>query len=111
MDGTIEMFREGFPPHQAMLLCDDEPVLIMGLIEEGPPGTFWTWCIFGDGFRLFHYREFIKFFKEYLNLLEWKQILHIIDKQKPWTRHMAKSLGFFHSHDVGDRYEWWVING
>lgn len=111
MPRTIEMFEDGFPPHQAALMCDGKAVLIMGLVEGEQEGVYWTWCIFGKDFKLFHYREFIIFFKDYLKRLEWKQILHIIDKQKPWTRHMAKSLGFSHSHDVNDQYEWWIING
>lgn len=109
MAETIEMFRGGLPPHQAVLLADGEPVLVMGLLPiDGK--SYWTWSIFGIGFKLIHYRKFIKFFKEYLNLLEWETILHIIDKEKPWTRHMAASLGFSFSHDCDDRFEWWVIN-
>ncbi len=108
MESTIDMFSDGFPPHQAAMFDFLDCVLIMGLMEH-EPGIFWTWTLFGVGFRPIHYKHFKIFWQNYLNLLEYKQISHIIDKQKPWTRHMVDCLGFKYSHDYDENNEWWII--
>jgi hypothetical protein len=110
MEDMIAMFEDGFPDHQAAMFDGNECVLIMGLIEH-EDGIYWTWTIFGAGFRLMHYKHFTLFWKKYLNILFYKQISHIIDKEKPWTRHMVKMLGFEYSHDYDEQYEWWILNG
>lgn len=110
MESTIDMFSDGFPPHQAAMFDFLDCVLIMGLMEH-EPGIFWTWTLFGVGFRPIHYKHFKIFWQNYLNLLEYKQISHIIDKEKPWTRHMVKMLGFEYSHEHDEQYEWWILNG
>lgn len=108
MQDTVAMFKDGYPMHQCAVFDGDKCVLIMGLIEEYD-GVFWTWTLFGKMFKPIHYRAFIRFWKNYLNHLEYSSISHIIDKEKPWTRHMVKSLGFNYSHDHDEQYEWWMI--
>lgn len=110
MESMIGMFADGFPMHQAAMFDGDNCVLIMGLIEH-EQGIFWTWTLFGVGFRPIHYKHFKIFWQNYLKLLEYKQISHIIDKEKPWTRHMVKMLGFEYSHEHSEQYEWWILNG
>jgi hypothetical protein len=105
---TIKLFEDGYPPHQCAVFDDDKCVLIMGLFEEYE-GIFWTWTIFGVNFKPIHYKHFIRYWKNYLNLLDYSSISHIIDKQKPWSRHMVSCLGFQYSHDYDENNEWWVI--
>lgn len=104
---TVRLFKNGYPPHQAMFYDNKKSVLACGFIPMGD-GQYYAWTLFGNNFKRFHFRFFVIFINYYLNLLEYSSIHHIIRKDMPWTKHMIKMCGFVYVRDEDENMEHWI---
>lgn len=107
-EDTLEAFKDGLPPHQAVVLSNGVPVLLTGVVEH-QDGLFWSYTLFSEEWKPQYYRFIIRYFKWYTKVLDFEEICHIIDKNKPWTRKMAAAFGFEYRFDLDGGHEWWSI--
>ena len=105
--GTKLIFRDGFPAHQAMFYDGKKSVLACGLIDMSG-GQYYVWTLFGDGFTKRHFRHVINYFENYLNVLDYRSIHHIVKKEMPWTKKMMRLSGFSYVRDECELTEHWV---
>ena len=101
--------RAGWPPHQAIFYCGRKSMYMAGLIETEEPGVFWSWTIHGKHMTHSHYPFIIKETRAYFKRLDFKTILHIIHKDKPWTRRMARLFRFSYVKDIDSERELWEV--
>lgn len=104
---TREIFKDGFPPHQAMFYDGNKSILACGFIDIGD-GQYYAWTLFGANFIKIHYRFFINYINNYLNMLDYTSVHHYIDKDMPWTKKMIKMAGFKYVRDENENFEHWV---
>lgn len=104
---TRHIFRAGFPPHQAMFYDGSKSILACGLIDIGD-GQYYLWSVFSKNIKPIHYRFIIKYLNNYLSLLNFRSIHHIIRKDMPWTKHMITFIGFKYVRDEDEFLEHWV---
>ncbi len=102
-----EIFKKGVPPHQAMFYEGTKSILAAGFIDIGG-GQFYQWSLFGEGIKRHHLRFVIKYCRDYLNMLEYKSLHHIIRKDLDWTKHMMKALGYRYVRDEDEFTEHWI---
>lgn len=106
-DGTRQIFKNGFPPHQAMFYDGKKSILACGFIDIGD-GQYYAWTLFGENFKKMHYKFFINYINNYLNMLDYKSIHHYINKEMPWTKKMIKMAGFKYVREENESFEHWV---
>lgn len=104
---TRKIFRHGFPEHQAMFYDGKKSILASGLIDIGD-GQYYVWSLFGKNFEPIHMRFCINYLNNYLNVLQYRSVHHLIKKDMPWTRKMMKMVGFVYVRDEDDNMEHWV---
>lgn len=107
LEPTIKLFKHGFPPHQGMVYDGKKSVLAWGLISMGD-GQYYVWTIFGESFKKEHLKFCVNYLNNYLNLLEYSSIHHIIRKEYFWTRKMISMFGFKYVRDEDNNMEHWV---
>ena len=105
--GTKLIFRDGFPEHQAMFYDGAKSILACGFIDMGD-GQYYAWTLFGENFKKMHYRFFINYINNYLNMLPYTSIHHIIKKDMIWTKKMISMAGFKYVRDEDEFTEHWV---
>jgi hypothetical protein len=82
-------------------------ILACGFISIGD-GQFYAWTIFGKDFKRFHYKFFARYVNNYLDMLEYTSIHHLIYKDREWTKKMMKIVGFSYVRDEDDKLEHWI---
>jgi hypothetical protein len=104
---TVELFKNGFPPHQGIVYDGKRSILLFGFIDMGE-GQYYAWTLFGKHFQKKHMKFCIDWANNYLNLLEFSSIHHIIRKEYYWTKKMISMFGFKYVRDEDDNMEHWV---
>lgn len=82
-------------------------VLAAGLIDMGG-GAFYQWSLFGDRIKKYHLRHIIRYFNNYLSMLDCECVHHIIRKDLPWTKDMMRLQGFEYVRDEDEFTEHWL---
>lgn len=100
-------FKKGFPEHQAMFYDGSKSILACGFIDIGD-GQYYAWTLFGENFKKMHYRFFINYINNYLNMLSYKSIHHLIEKDMVWTKKMISMAGFKYVREEDENLEHWV---
>jgi len=104
---TKEIFKDGFPDHQAMFYDGSKSILACGFIDISG-GQYYAWTLFGSNFKKIHYRFFINYSNNYLAMLQYTSIHHLIRKDMPWTRKMIAMMGFKYVREEDENLEHWV---
>ena len=104
---TRALFKDGYPPHQAMFYDGRKSILACGLIDMGG-GQYYIWSVFSKNIRPIHYRFIVKYLNNYISLLKTTSIHHIIRKDMPWTKHMITFIGFRYVRDESEFLEHWI---
>lgn len=104
---TKEIFKNGFPSHQGMMYDGRKSILAFGVIDIGD-GQYYMWTLFGKNFEKKHYRFLINYSNNYLSMLSFKSVHHLIRKDMPWTRKMISLAGFKYVRDENEFMEHWV---
>lgn len=82
-------------------------VLACGLIDI-KDGQYYLWTLFGNNIRPSHLVFVFNYLNNYLSLLKYSSIHHIIRKDFPNSRRMMKLAGFSFVRDEGDNLEHWI---
>lgn len=104
---TVNLFKKGFPAHQGMVYNGGKSILAWGLINMGD-GQYYVWTLFGKHFKKEHLKFCVNYLNNYLNLLEYSSIHHIIRKEFIWTKKMISMFGFKYVRDEDNNMEHWV---
>lgn len=104
---TKNLFKNGFPPHQGMLYDGKKAVLAFGFIDM-KDGQYYAWTLFGRDFKKSHLKFCVEWANNYLKLLEYSSIHHIIRKEYCWTKKLISMFGFKYVRDEDNNMEHWV---
>ncbi len=105
--GTKQIFKNGMPHHQMMFYSGAKSILAFGFIDMGG-GQFYQWSLFGEHIKKHHMIFIIKYVRQYLNMLDYKYVHHIIRKDLPWTAKAMKALGYKYVRDEDEFTEHWI---
>lgn len=91
---TLALFKQvGVPEHQAVLTYLDTPVLLCGFHKVWPR-VYEAWTIFGKHWSIDMYPAAFQWTNEYLNLLEFDRVQHILEADREWMHKILIKLGF-----------------
>lgn len=106
-DCTKNVFKKGFPPHQMMFYDGKKSILAGGFIDLDD-GMFYQWSLFSENIKKHHLLFILKYVNNYLNMLDYKAVHHIIRKDLPWTRRFMSLLGYRYARDEDEFTEHWI---
>lgn len=106
-DGTKEIFKKGVPPHQIMFYDGTKSICAAGFIDMGD-GMFYQWSLFGKHIKRQHLFFLLRYMNNYLNMLDYKSVHHIIRKDLPWTGRFLALEGYKYARDENEFTEHWV---
>lgn len=93
MEKTINFLYGKDLPHNYCFYDEDGDVLMTGLYEISP-GVFDSYTIFSENWKPLYYKYATRFFKKYINHINYDIIFHVVKKDRPWTIKMVKMFGF-----------------
>lgn len=78
-----------------------------GLVDIGD-GQYYLWTLFGKHVKPKHLVFVFNYLNNYLSLLKYRSVHHIIRKDYSNSRRMMKLAGFEYVRDEGELLEHWV---
>ena len=104
---TQGIFKKGFPAHQAMFYEGRKSILACGLIDISDD-QYYLWTLFSKNVKSHHLVFIYNYLNNYLSLLNYRSIHHIIRKDFPNSRRMMRLMGFEYVRDEEENLEHWV---
>lgn len=78
-----------------------------GLVDIGD-GQYYLWTLFSENIKPVHLPYIFKYLNNYLSLLKYVSVHHIIRKDFPSSRKMMKLCGFKFVRDEDGELEHWI---
>lgn len=84
---------EQWPPHWGIIMDGDDPIYIIGLYHLGD-AHYDSFTIFSKHYKPKHLRFVIKFVKDYMSMLEYQSIKHVVEEDDIAMNKYIKLMGF-----------------